>query len=235
MLELKNIYKSFNNEDKQLQVLNDVSFKFNRSEITAILGPSGCGKTTLLRIISGLINPDSGKIKKESCHNFKMPIIWQDNRLFPWQTVEQNIGFGLEGNNLGKKLREKRIKEYLGLMKLNQFKNYYPSQLSGGMQARVAIARAMIVEPDILLMDEPFASIDYQTKIRLFKEIKKTQKQKQLPIIYVTHDTRDAIAFADQVIVLSSRPAKVKKVIDTKGVDVLSMDLEKEIWELLKN
>lgn len=238
MLTLNHVTKSFSNNNGQLKVLASVSFGLNQSEIIAILGPSGCGKTTLLKIIAGLIKPDSGEIiygEKQARQDFKISIIWQDHRLFPWLKVGQNLGFGLNNTNVDEVVVQEKIEECLGLIGLKDFVDYYPNQLSGGMQAKVAIGRALMARPDILLMDEPFASVDYQTKILLFKAVKKIQKTKQLPIIYVTHDTRDAIAFADQVIILSARPARIKKVINTRGIDVLSSNLEKEIWELLKN
>lgn len=238
MFEVKNITKIFKNKKDKIHVLDGISFELVKSEFLAIVGPSGCGKTTLLRIISGLEKADAGAIiykHKNSHGDFKAPIIWQDNRLFPWRTVEQNISFGLEMISMDQKEIKNKTKQYINLVKLNGFENYYPYQLSGGMQEKVAIARAMITEPDILLMDEPFASVDYQTKIKLFYEIKKLQTIKKLPIIYVTHDTRDAIAFADKAIVLSSMPAKIKKIINTKDMEALSMPLEKEIWELLEN
>jgi len=233
MLQVKNISKTFNNKSGKINVLDNISFELNQSEFLAILGPSGCGKSTLLKIISGLEKPDSGKIIF-SHQNFQTPIVWQEHRLLPWRTVKQNISLGLETNNMNKLEINKRLKKYINLIKLNGFENYYPFQLSGGMQQRVAIARAMIIEPDVLLIDESFSSIDYHTKMILFNELKKIQKITKLPIIYVTHDTRDAISFADQTIVLSANPARIKRIIDTKEIKTFSMPMEKEIWDLLK-
>ncbi len=234
MLKVKNISKTFFNKTGKIHVLDNINFDLNGSESLAILGPSGCGKSTLLKIISGLEKPDSGKIILPH-KNYKTPIIWQEHRLLPWQTVKQNIIFGLDTSNIKRAEVEKKLKKYINLIKLNGFEDYYPFQLSGGMKQRVAIARAMIIEPDILLMDEPFSSVDYHTKMILFKELKKIQKITKLPIIYVTHDTRDAISFADKVIVLSSKPSKIQKIINTEKIKTLSMPLEKEIWELLNN
>lgn len=233
MLKVKNISKTFDNKAGKIHVLNDINFDLDKSEFLAILGSSGCGKTTLLKIISGLEKPDSGKVVFQH-KNCKTPIVWQEHRLLPWYTVKQNIVFGLEMNNIEKSETGKKLKKYINLIKLNGFEDYYPFQLSGGMQQRVAIARAMIIEPDVLLMDEPFSSVDYHTKMILFNELKKIQKITKLPIIYVTHDTRDAISFADRVIVLSSKPTKVQKAIDTKEIKLLSMPMEKEIWDSLE-
>ncbi|MFA5022186.1 MAG: ABC transporter ATP-binding protein [Patescibacteria group bacterium] len=234
MLIINNIAKTFfSNTNKILPVLNDINFVVDQSEFLSIVGPSGCGKSTLLKIISGLEEKDAGQIifqPKVYNKKLKAIMIWQDNRLFPWLTVRQNISFGLEASE--NKI-EAEIERYIDLFKLNNFENYYHWQLSEGMQERVAIARALIVKPDILLMDESFASIDYQTKLILFAEVKNLQKILKIPIIYVTHDIRDAISFSDKVIILSARPAKIKKIIDTKNIN-LDIPLEKEILNLMK-
>lgn len=235
-ISLKNIYKSYTDlRSNKIQVLENISFDIEESEFLSILGPSGCGKTTLLKVIATLEHPDRGEVifahKQEG---IKTPIVWQEHRLFPWRTVIQNIKFGLELTTYNEDEVEKTVYELIEMIGLRGFENYYPYQLSGGMAQRVAIARSMAVNPDILLLDEPFASVDYQTKLILCNEIKEIQEKTKKTIVYVTHDIRDAISFTNRTIILSARPARVKEIISLSGIELPFSSVEKKIWEILK-
>ncbi len=200
-LKVVNISKSYGD----LKVLDGVSFEVKEGEILCIVGESGCGKTTLLKIIAGIEKADGGNI---SLKNGRIGFVFQDVRLLPWKTVLGNVEFVLESVGIDKSRAVKVVK----LVGLEGFEDYYPKQLSGGMQQRVGIARAIAIDPDILLMDEPFANLDALTKERMQSELLKIIQDKT--VIFVTHDIDEAVYLADRVVVLSQRPAKVVDVID---------------------
>lgn len=200
-LKVVNISKSYGD----LKVLDGVSFEVKEGEILCIVGESGCGKTTLLKIIAGIEKADDGNI---SLKNGRIGFVFQDVRLLPWKTVLGNVEFVLESVGMDKSRAVKVVK----LVGLEGFEDYYPKQLSGGMQQRVGIARAIAIDPDILLMDEPFANLDALTKERMQSELLKIIQDKT--VIFVTHDIDEAVYLADRVVVLSQRPAKVVDVID---------------------
>ncbi len=200
-LKVVNISKSYGD----LKVLDGVSFEVKDGEILCIVGESGCGKTTLLKIIAGIEKADDGNI---SLKNGRIGFVFQDVRLLPWKTVLGNVEFVLESVGMDKSRAVKVVK----LVGLEGFEDYYPKQLSGGMQQRVGIARAIAIDPDILLMDEPFANLDALTKERMQSELLKIIQDKT--VIFVTHDIDEAVYLADRVVVLSQRPAKVVDVID---------------------
>ena len=200
-LKIENIRKSYGD----LNVLDGVSFDVREGEILCIVGESGCGKTTLLKIIAGIEKADSGDL---SLKNGRIGFVFQDVRLLPWKTVLGNIEFVLESMGMDKSKAGEMIK----LVGLEGFENYYPKHLSGGMQQRVGIARAIAIDPDLLLMDEPFANLDALTKERMQSEILKIIRDKT--VIFVTHDIDEAVYLADRIVVLSKRPAKVVDIID---------------------
>ncbi len=201
------------------KVLNNVSFEIKDREFVCLLGPSGCGKTTLLRIAAGLEPLHSGEISLNGVPivgpDPKRGMVFQQYSLFPWRTIIDNITFGLEmqGNNTREKLREK-VHKYLDLVGLDQFKNSYPHELSGGMQQRAAIARALANEPEVLLMDEPFGALDAQTRNVLQTELLKIWHQKNVTIFFVTHSVDEAVFLADRIIVMTARPGRIQEVID---------------------
>lgn len=214
-LEVINISKSFNN----LKVLDNITFKVKDNSFTCIIGESGCGKTTLLRIVSGLEKADSGEIlfngKKLEIND--VGFVFQDDRLLPWRTTLKNVAFGLEIRN-DKRALEK-AKDVLGFVGLEEFENYYPKQLSGGMRQLVGIARALAINPRILLMDEPFASLDAQTRNRMQAELLDIWNEEKKTVLFVTHNIDEAVYLADKIIVLSKRPARV--------VEEIKVDLER--------
>jgi len=225
-LKVVNISKSYGD----LKVLDGVSFEVKEGEILCIVGESGCGKTTLLKIIAGIEKADGGNI---SLKNGRIGFVFQDVRLLPWKTVLGNVEFVLESVGMDKSRAVKVVK----LVGLEGFEDYYPKQLSGGMQQRVGIARAIAIDPDILLMDEPFANLDALTKERMQSELLKIIQDKT--VIFVTHDIDEAVYLADRVVVLSQRPAKVVDVIDIdlpKPRDRVSekfLEYKRRIYDLL--
>lgn len=216
-----NVNKSFYSLKEETVVLNQISFDVKKGEIVAIVGPSGCGKSTLLNLISGLIQPDSGKIEI----NGKVGYMFQKDHLFEWRTVYKNITLGPEIAKI--KIEPEKIDQILKKYGLYDFKNHYPKELSGGMRQRVALLRTLALNPDILLLDEPFSSLDYQTKITVQDDIYKIIKDAQKTTLLVTHDITEAIAMADRVIVLTKRPSTIKAIYD------IELDLKEEKTPLL--
>lgn len=219
VLELKNVNMEFFNEYDKLDVLKDINFSVDEGEIVTIIGPSGSGKTTILNLISGLLKPTSGSIKV----NGKIGYMFQRDHLFEWRTIYRNVILGLEIQN---NLTEENINGVLRMLNMYglwEFRNSKPSELSGGMRQRVALIRTLATSPDLLLLDEPFAALDYQTKLLVSEDMYKIIKNEKKTTIMVTHDLSEAIAMSDRIIVLSDRPAKIIKAHDIK----LTLDKER--------
>ncbi len=223
ILEIDHVNKYFNINGEKMQVLNDIDFQVKEGEFICIVGFSGCGKSTLLRMIGGLETIEHGNIimdgKKISMPSLERGMIFQESRLFPWLKVKDNIAFGLsdaERKKLGKKGVEARVNELLKLVELESFANASISQLSGGMQQRVSIARSLIQKPRLLLLDEPFGALDAITRINMQTEILRIWKEEHITMVLVTHDIDEAVFLADRVVVLSSRPGTIKKIVDVK-------------------
>ena len=213
MFEIENISKSFTSKSGTTIALKNVSFRLDEAKFSCISGPTGCGKTTLLKIISKLIHPDSGEVKS----NKKDPAIgfvFQEKALFPWRTVRQNIEFGLEIKRSEKIKKKEKSKEWLEQFNLTKFENKYLHELSAGMQQKVAIAAALAPNPDILLLDEPFSSLDSQTRYMLQNDIIDLYKSTKKTILFVTHDIDEAIVLSDKIFVMSKRPGNIKKEIE---------------------
>ena len=188
-----------------VQVLRDFSLDIHRGEFVAIVGPSGCGKTTLLNLVSGFLDPVSGRVEREG----RTRTVYQQDGLFPWLTAGENIALGLRGLPPGEE-RVRRLAEMIRLIGLQGFGGHYPHQLSGGMRQRVELARAVTGETDILLMDEPFSSLDYLTRLRLRREFSRMLAENPRTVLLVTHDIEEAAQLADRVVVLSDRPARIR-------------------------
>ena len=216
-LVIDKICKDFtNNKGKALSVLQDINLTVNEEEFVALVGPSGCGKSTLLNIASGLLEPTSGTVKftqVEAGYEPRMSIVFQETGLFPWRNVHDNIAFGLETAGMPPEEREQRIKHYIELVGLKGFEKSFPHQLSGGMRQRVGIARALAIEPDLLLMDEPFSALDAQTRTIMQEELVTLWEKTRLTTLYVTHNIQEAVMLADRVVLLSRRPGKVNKIL----------------------
>jgi NitT/TauT family transport system ATP-binding protein len=203
------------NDGKQLLALDNIDLKVQPGEFLCIVGPSGCGKSTLLHLIAGLHKPTAGQVlmdsKPVSAPGTDRILIFQELGLFPWLTVGQNVEFGMKMKGLTKAERAEKIQYYLRLVHLSQFKDSYTHQLSGGMRQRVALARALATEPDVLLMDEPFAALDAQTRDLLHDELERIWAETGRTIIFVTHNVREAIRLGDRVALISFRPGKIKR------------------------
>ena len=205
-------YRTQNGE--RLLALEDINLEVRAGEFVCVVGPSGCGKSTLLHLVAGLQAPTSGEIlvdgKPVLGPGTDRILIFQDHGLFPWLTVGQNVEFGMKMKGVPKTERNQRTLHYLQLVHLAKFKESYIHQLSGGMRQRVAIARALATEPDVLLMDEPFAALDAQTRDLLHDELERIWSETGRTIIFVTHNVREAVRLGDRVVLLTFRPGRVK-------------------------
>lgn len=213
-LEIEGLSKVYPGPDGPIEAIRRVDLAVREGDFVAIVGPSGCGKSTLLQIVAGLERPTSGRVLfrgqpvRGSSH--ERTLIFQESALFPWLTAQGNIEFGLRNLGLAAAERRARAREALRWLGLEAFAGLYPHQLSGGMQQRVALARALAVDPALLLMDEPFAALDALTRRRLQEEVRRIQEERRQTVLLVTHSVREALSLADQVVVLSGRPAVVR-------------------------
>jgi NitT/TauT family transport system ATP-binding protein len=211
------VSKTFRAQGKDLTVLDDVKLEVPGNEFVSIVGPSGCGKSTLLRIIGNIDRPTAGQVridcKEPDPRTMNIGFVFQQDGLFPWRTVYENIRTGLEVKRIDKNESKARIQRLVELIGLNGFENYFPNQLSGGMKQRVSIARAFAINPEILLMDEPFAALDAQTRSSMHDELLRIWQVLNGTIVFVTHSVEEAVVLSDRVVVLSGRPATVKAEI----------------------
>lgn len=214
-LSIQNVNKSFTVDGQKADVLKDINLEVQEGEFIAIVGHSGCGKSTLLKIIAGLEKNDTGLVtvdgKEVNGPGMDRGMIFQEHRLFPWMSIEKNVQLGLKG--LSKEEKTKLSNQYLELVKLSEFKKAYPSQLSGGMSQRAAIARSLVSQPEVLLLDEPFGALDALTKIELQEELLKIRERFHNTMLMVTHDIEEAVYLADRIVVMSARPGRIKDVI----------------------
>lgn len=218
ILKVSDISMAYHTVDKETLAIENVSFDVRRGEFFSIVGPSGCGKSTLLSIISGLLKPESGSIiiddQPVSGSNPKIGYMLQRDHLFEWRNILQNVLLGLEvQHKLSKETKEHAI-ELLDTYGLYDFKYNYPNQLSGGMRQKVALIRTLAIDPEVLLLDEPFSSLDYQTRLYISDEVNNIIQKEKKTAILVTHDISEAVSMSDRVMVLSHRPATVKNIYD---------------------
>lgn len=255
-LKIENVYKSFaakkvkgtKVQAEDFVAVENLSLEVKAGEFVAIVGPSGCGKSTLLDLLAGLTIPSSGQITIDG-QAIKKPgldrgIVFQQYALFPWLTAIENIEFGLDAKGVDKQQRYQTAKYFLNLVGLSEFEHHYPNELSGGMKQRVAIARSLAYNPDILLMDEPFAALDAQTRETLQAELVKIWQQTQKTIIFITHSIDEAIYLGQRIAIMTSRPGRIKQVIEVPAElrsdqeDVRSSpefsQLRHQIWSLLR-
>lgn len=208
VLILENVSKFFHTELGTLEVLKDINFSIKKGEIVSIIGPSGSGKSTILNIISGLIEPSNGKVVT----NGEIGYMFQRDHLLEWRTIWENVKLGLE---IRKELNEENLDQVKILLEkydLSEFINNYPQELSGGMRQRIALIRTLAIKPSLLLLDEPFSALDYQTRLMVSDDVYKMIKDTNTSTILVTHDISEAISMSDKIIVLSKRPAKILKI-----------------------
>src|SRR5579875_3866083 len=216
LLELRNVSKSFAQATGALRVLENISFTVEQGEFVAVVGPSGCGKSTMLRIINGLMPPTSGQVlyrgRQIDGINLDCAMVFQSFALMPWLTVKANVELGLEARGVAPAEREKRASVYIDKVGLDGFEEAYPRELSGGMKQRVGLARALALEPELLLMDEPFSALDQLTAINLREELLDMWQSPDLPvgtIILVTHSIEEAVEMADRVLVMGRNPGRI--------------------------
>ncbi len=219
MLHVEHLKKTYGEGVRAVEAIGDVSLEIRENELVCIVGPSGCGKTTLLKCMSGLLPPTSGEVRlgdeRVSGPPERMALVFQEysRSLYPWMTVRQNVAFPLKRKRLGKDEARRLVEEAVGSVGLSGALDRYPWQLSGGMQQRVAIARALAYQPDILLMDEPFASVDAQTRADLEDLVLEVRRRYGVTIVFVTHDIDESVYLSDRIMVLTPSPTEVQEVL----------------------
>ncbi|WP_163270250.1 ABC transporter ATP-binding protein [Chelativorans alearense] len=244
IVEVKGICKSYGN----VEALRDIDLDFPRGKLTSLLGPSGCGKTTLLKIIAGLIGASAGSVTVDGKHvsgpGPERAFVFQDFALMPWATVLRNVAFGLELRGTGKTEREETARRYIAQVGLSGFEDKYPHELSGGMRQRVGLARALSVDAEVLLLDEPFSAVDEQNRRKFQEDLIRLRSAQNKTFIFVTHSIEEAVYISDRIVLLSPRPGRVSQVIepdidrsgdpDSIHRDQRYLDTVEEIWQGLK-
>jgi NitT/TauT family transport system ATP-binding protein len=245
-IRVRGVTKIFEGIHGDVQALAPIDLTITEGQFLCIVGPSGCGKTTLLRIIAGLEAPTEGEVDFSIAHDGKplRSVVFQEQGIFPWMSVLQNTAFGLKVRGIGRAEREKAARAYLDMLGLSQFADAYPRQLSGGMRQRVNIARAFANDPAILLMDEPLASLDEQTKLLVQEDLLRLWDGSHKTVVYITHSLDEAIVLGDRVIVMTNRPGSVKSIVDVdlpRPRNVLDMqsnesffNIRSRIWTALR-
>ncbi len=254
-ISFKGVTKRFGGRDGEVLAIDRVDLEIADKEFVAICGPSGCGKTTLMRMAAGLEFPSEGTVavggKAVRGPGPDRAVVFQQFALLPWKTVKENIGFGLKCRGVPAAEREREVMRYVELMGLTGHENAYPHQLSGGMQQRVAIARSSVLQPDVLLMDEPFGALDAQTRVVMQEELIHLARRNPRTVLFITHSVEEAVYLADRVVVMSRRPGRIQETIDIGATrraenweaqaieDVMDRDsfihFRTRIWKLLRH
>ncbi len=246
-VKCRDVSKTFETKNGSIKALEKINFETEEQEFLCILGPSGCGKTTLLKIIAGLLEPTEGELTYEGVKQDGRPLnslVFQEHGLFPWMNVIDNVSFGLEMRGIGKRERHRMAIDFIQKVGLTSLLRNYPHELSVGMKQRVGLARAIVNDPEILLMDEPFGSLDAQTKLILQDELLKIWSDYRKPIIFVTHDIEEAVLLGDRVIVMTSRPGRIKEKIEIglprpRDMEIKGSEefvrIKMKIWHLIED
>ncbi|MBQ8590902.1 MAG: ABC transporter ATP-binding protein [Firmicutes bacterium] len=242
-VKIDHVEKIYDGRQGKMIALNGVDLDIYENEFICVVGPSGCGKSTLLNIIAGLLEPTTGAVyvdgKKVEGTGTERGVVFQQYALFPWLTVKKNVMFGLKLKGMSDAEAEPIAMKYIKMVQLEDFVDAYPKELSGGMKQRVAIARAYAVQPEVLLMDEPFGALDAQTRTQLQAELIQTWQEERKTCFFITHDVDEAVILATKVIVMSARPGRIKRIIDinlpyprTQEMKMTKefMDLKNEVW-----
>jgi NitT/TauT family transport system ATP-binding protein len=249
-LEVRHVFLERYNErtEQALAVLDGIDLQVHDGELVSIVGPSGCGKTTFLNAVDGLVEVTDGEIRVDGCRVDRpgpdRALVFQHDSLFPWRTVLQNITYGLELQaRLSKREMRERARRFVGLVGLTGFEEHYPHELSGGMRQRVNIARALVVEPELLLLDEPFAALDAQTREFMQFELMKILARAKATALFITHQISEAIFLSNRIVVFSARPARVKEIVTVDLPPARTLDmkhqpefvaLEQRVWRLIE-
>jgi NitT/TauT family transport system ATP-binding protein len=244
MIDIQHVSKTFEQRTGgAFTAIDDVTLTIGRGEFVSLLGPSGCGKSTLLNLVAGFERTTQGSVKVNgqpvTGPGPDRVVVFQEHALFPWLTVLENVAFGLKQRGIGKKERHERAMEQIRTVHLSKFADRYPHELSGGMRQRAAIARALAMDPDILLMDEPFAALDEQTRLILHRELEEIWMKTRKTILFITHNIREAVVLSDRVLVMSTRPGRIKKEFAVKAArprdpsDSVLRHVEQAIMEAL--
>jgi NitT/TauT family transport system ATP-binding protein len=243
-ISVKNLNKTYSGTH-EVEALSDVNLEIKDGEFVCILGPSGCGKSTLLEILAGLQNPTSGEILVGDMEvkgpSRDIGVVFQDSSLFPWRTVQENIEFGLELQGIKRADRRKKAEGYIQMVNLNGFENRYPHQLSGGMRQRAGLARTLIGQPKVLLMDEPFGAVDYLTRLQLQNDVTEIWQKEKKTVVFITHDVTESVFLADRVVVFSPRPGKIRKIFEIpqarprENNDPALLDIQERIYRVLNS
>ena len=232
-IAFKNVSRSFERGGESFKALDGIDLVVEDREFVAIVGPSGCGKTTLMRMVAGLEFPGSGSVQVDDVEITEpgpdRAVVFQAFALFPWKTIEENIGFGLKCKGVGAAERASVVRRFIELMGLGGYERAYPHQLSGGMQQRVAIARSYALDPGVLLMDEPFGALDAQTRVVMQEELIRLSRLNPRTVLFITHSVEEAVYLADRVVVMSRRPGRLKEIVDVRSVR------EREGWDRLEH
>ncbi|MDF2790512.1 MAG: sugar transporter ATPase [Neobacillus sp.] len=244
-LTIEKIQKSFVNDRKEnVKVLDGINLNVKKGSFVSIVGPSGCGKSTLLYLVAGLDKADSGEIRVDgelvSKPGPERVVVFQEAGLFPWLTVLENVTYGLNLKKMPKEEAKAKALDVLKMVHLSKYVNSYPHELSGGMKQRVSIARALVMEPDILLMDEPFSALDEQTRMVLHKELLDIWRKTKVTIFFITHNIREAVLLSEEVVVFATRPGRIKEIIpvptmkDGVTPDSVTLNTEQRILSILQ-
>jgi NitT/TauT family transport system ATP-binding protein len=244
-LTIEKIQKSFVNDRKEnVKVLDGINLNVKKGSFVSIVGPSGCGKSTLLYLVAGLDKADSGEIRVDGDLVTKpgpeRVVVFQEAGLFPWLTVLENVTYGLILKKMPKEEAKAKALDVLKMVHLSKYVNSYPHELSGGMKQRVSIARALVMEPDILLMDEPFSALDEQTRMVLHKELLDIWRKTKVTIFFITHNIREAVLLSEEVVVFATRPGRIKEIIpvptmkDGVTPDSVTLNTEQRILSILQ-
>lgn len=242
-VKIDHVEKIYEGRNGRMVALNGIDLDIMENEFVCVVGPSGCGKSTLLNIIAGLLPATSGSVyvdgKKVEGTGTERGVVFQQYALFPWLTVMKNVMFGLKLKGMSDEAAREVAMKYIKMVELEEFVNAYPKELSGGMKQRVAIARAYAVQPEVLLMDEPFGALDAQTRTQLQSELIKTWQEEKKTCFFITHDVEEAVILATKVIIMSARPGRIKKIVDINlpyprtqemKMELKFLDLKSYIW-----
>ncbi|MGO4889415.1 ABC transporter ATP-binding protein [Anaerobacillus sp. MEB173] len=245
-MRIESLRKVYTSSKEEVLAIKDISLEIPEGKFVSIVGPSGCGKSTFLHIVGGFIQKTSGTVRIRG-NEVEKPgpdrgMMFQESALFPWKNVFDNVAWGLDVQGMAKSKRNEIVEKYLKLVRLWDFRDHLPSQLSGGMRQRVSLARVLAFNPDVLLMDEPFGALDAQTREEMQVELQRIWSDSQKSVLFVTHDIEEAVFLSDQVVVFSGRPATITEIIDIKFERPRELSLYKSsefrdyrnyIWDLL--